>query len=101
MTSQFLLKGHKTLNFLFAFSLEISEPLKLISLERKQISTNGKKNAFFSVFNGLSYQHIKELSKLSMQKHFNQCTYAVDMHVELDMYVPTAFTPRQRVHPML
>ena len=28
VTSQFLLKGHNMLNFLFAFSLEISETLK-------------------------------------------------------------------------
>ena len=53
MTSQFLLKGHKMLNFLVAFFLKISETLKdFESLERKQISTNGKKLSswFLTVF---------------------------------------------------
>ena len=35
VTSQFLLKGHKMLNFLVAFFLKTSETLKLISLEQK------------------------------------------------------------------
>ena len=46
VTSQFLLKGHKLLIF-FAFFLKISETLKLISLERKQILTNGKELSFW------------------------------------------------------
>ena len=53
MTSQVLLKGHKMLNFLVAFFLKISETLKdFESLERKQISTNGKKLSswFLTVF---------------------------------------------------
>ena len=40
------------LKFLFAFFLEISKTLKFISLDRKQILTNGKKasSRFLTIF---------------------------------------------------
>ena len=43
VTSQFLLKGHKMLNFLFAFFPEISETLRAHTSGMKQISAKGKK----------------------------------------------------------
>ena len=54
MTSQFLLKGHKMLSFLFAFFLKISENLKAHISETKA-DINKRERPFFSVFNGLSY----------------------------------------------
>ena len=55
VTSQFLLKGHKMLNFLFAFFLKIFETLKgHISGKEVVIS-----KAFFLVFGSLSFQIIK------------------------------------------
>ena len=52
VTSQFLLKGHKMFNFLFAFFSRFLRLWKLISLERKQVATNGKKLSswFLTVF---------------------------------------------------
>ena len=69
LTSQFLLKGYKMLSFHFAFFPRFQTLWKLISREQKQISTNGI--SFFLVFNSLSYQPIKKLSKISMHRHFN------------------------------
>ena len=54
MTSQFLLKGHKILNFLSAFFLKISETLKGY-ISGMEADINNEYKAFFSVFNGLSY----------------------------------------------
>ena len=55
MTSQFLLKkGHKMLNFLFAFFLKISETLKA-RISGTETDIKKRPKAFFSVFNGLSY----------------------------------------------
>ena len=56
------LKEHKLLDFLCAFFLKISETLiRLISLEKKQISTNGEKLTFqFStVFHIGKYKNLK------------------------------------------
>ena len=60
MTSQFLLKGHKMLNFLVAFFLKISETLKA-DITGTEIDINKRYKAFFSVCNGLSYQAMKTL----------------------------------------
>ena len=46
MTSQFLLKGHKMLNFLFAFFIKISETLEAHISGREKISTNDKSFLF-------------------------------------------------------
>ena len=54
MTPQFLLKGHKMLNFLFAFSLKISETLKA-HISGTEAYINKRQEAFFVVFNSLSY----------------------------------------------
>ena len=54
VTSQFLLMGHKMLNFLFAFFLKISETLKAHIFGTKT-DINKRQKAFISVFNGLSY----------------------------------------------
>ena len=51
VTSQFLLKGHKMLNFLFAFFSQDFRDFKFISLEGKQISTNGVKLSAFILAN--------------------------------------------------
>ena len=59
MTSQFLLKGHKMLNFLFAFSFKISETLKA-HISEMEADINKRFKAFFLVFNGLSYQPMKK-----------------------------------------
>ena len=50
--SQFLLKGHKILNFLLHFFLKISETVESSFLERKQVLTNSKKlsSCFLTVF---------------------------------------------------
>ena len=45
MTSQFLLNGHKMPNFLSAFFSRFPRISKLVSLEWKQISINGKKHS--------------------------------------------------------
>ena len=54
MTSQFLLNGHITLNFLFAFFLKISETLKA-HISGTEADINKRSELFFLVFNGLSY----------------------------------------------
>ena len=54
MTSQFLLKGHKMLNFLFALFLKISKTLKA-HISRMEADINIQSKAFFLVFKGLSY----------------------------------------------
>ena len=66
MTSNFLLKGHKMLNFFSHFFLKISETLKAHISGTEQISTNSK----FLVFNGLRYWPLKKLSLISMHRHF-------------------------------
>ena len=50
MTSQFLLKEHKMLNFLFAFFLKISETLKP-HISGTEADINKRQRAFFLVFN--------------------------------------------------
>ena len=56
-------------HFLFVFFLKSSETF--ISLERKQISTNGKKLSFrFSTVVHIS--QLKKLSKISMHRHFKK-----------------------------
>ena len=67
MTSKFLLKGHKILNFL-VFLLKIFETLKA-HISVTEININKRYKAFFSVFSGLSYQAIKKVSKISMHMH--------------------------------
>ena len=69
VTSQFLLKGHKMLNFLFAFFLKISETLKA-HISGTEADINKWLKAFFFVSNGLSYQPIKKSSKILMHRHF-------------------------------
>ena len=54
VTSQFLLKGHKMLNFLVAFFHKISETLKA-HISGTETDINKQQKAFFLVFNGLSY----------------------------------------------
>ena len=72
MTSQFLLKEHKILNFLFAFFLKISETLKA-HISGTETDINKRYKAFFSVFNGFSYQPIKKLSKIGINTlHFKE-----------------------------
>ena len=50
--SQFLLKGQKMFNFLFAFFLKISETLKAHTFGTKAVLTNGKELSswFLTVF---------------------------------------------------
>ena len=52
--SQFLLKGHKMLNFLVTLFLKISETLKA-HISGMETDINKQEKAFFLVFNGLSY----------------------------------------------
>ena len=52
--SQFLLKGHKMLNFLFAFFIKISETLKA-HISGTEVGINKRSKPFFLVFNGPSY----------------------------------------------
>ena len=54
MMSQFLLKGHKMLNFLFPFFLKISETLKA-HISGTKADINERLGAFFLVLNRLSY----------------------------------------------
>ena len=54
MTSQFLSKGHKMLNFLFAFFLKISETLKA-HICKTETDTSKQQKRFLFSFNGLSY----------------------------------------------
>ena len=69
VTSQFLLKGHKMLNFVFAFFLKISETLKA-HISGTEADINKRKRALFLVFNCLSYKQIKNYKKISMHRHF-------------------------------
>ena len=55
------------LSFLFAFFLKISETLKA-HISGMEADIN--KRAFVLVFNRLSYQPIKKLSKISMHRNF-------------------------------
>ena len=61
------------LNFLVAFFLKISENLKA-HISGTKTDINERKKAFFSVLNGLSYQPIKKLTKISMHMHFKFIT---------------------------
>ena len=84
VTSQFLLKGHKTLNFLFAFFPRFPTLWKLIALEWKQISTNIKKLSSWS-FILVNKKLIKNFDKsnFASQCHFcstyNQCILDMDL----------------------
>ena len=69
VTSQFLLKGHKMLNFVFAFFLKISETLKA-HISGTEADINKRQRALFLVFNCLSYKQIKNYQKISMHRHF-------------------------------
>ena len=62
MMSQFLLKGHKMLNFLFAFFLKISETLKA-RISGTETDINKQYKAFFLVFNSLLNKPVKNYQK--------------------------------------
>ena len=78
------------LSFLLALLLKISKTLKLISLERKQISANSKKLSFHFYQSFISAN--KKLSKILMHKHFRY--YTQPMFYEVIQYCVTKTFPQ-------
>ena len=71
-------------NFLVAFFLKISQTLKA-HISGTETDINKRQKAFFLVFNRLSYQPIKKLSKISMHMHFKATKYRVSGDVSFKM----------------
>ena len=76
MTSQLLLKGHKMLNFLFAFSFKISETSKAHISGKETYQQTVKKIPF-------GFQTVSHISQQKNYQKFRCIVYCVQRRLEI------------------